>query len=64
MITSDSGKIWNDVKFHSDNLDKIYEDRFNQLWLTAIEFGVTRLDLQSLETRYYVLTPEEIKVSD
>ncbi len=61
MITSDSGKIWNDVKFHSDNLDKIYEDRFNQLWLTAIEFGVTRLDLVSLETRFYVLTPEEIK---
>jgi signal transduction histidine kinase/ligand-binding sensor domain-containing protein/DNA-binding NarL/FixJ family response regulator len=61
MITSDSGKQWNDVKFHSENLDKIYEDRHNQLWLTAIEFGVTRLDLKSLKSRFYILTPEEIK---
>ena len=61
MITCDSGKQWIDVKFHSKNLDKIYEDRFDQLWLTAIEFGVTRLDLKSLESRFYILTPEEIK---
>lgn len=61
MITCDSGKQWIDVKFHSENLDKIYEDRHNQLWLTAIEFGVTRLDLESLESRFYILTPEEIK---
>ena len=61
MTTIDSGRDWNRVKFHSGNLDKIYEDQNNQLWLTAVEFGVTRLDLKSLETRFYVLTPEEIK---
>jgi len=61
MITTDSGSNWNNVRFHSENLDKIYEDHYNQLWLTAIEFGVTRLDLKSLETRYYVVTPPEIK---
>ncbi len=61
MITTDSGKEWKNVKFHSGNLDKIYEDHYNQLWLTAVEFGVTRLDLISLETKFYVLTPEEIK---
>ncbi|HBC79285.1 MAG TPA: hybrid sensor histidine kinase/response regulator [Bacteroidales bacterium] len=61
MITQDSGKEWQNVKFHSENLDKIYEDRHNQVWLTALEFGVTRLDLKSLETRFYVITPVEIK---
>jgi signal transduction histidine kinase/ligand-binding sensor domain-containing protein len=61
MITIDSGKVWRNVNFHSKNLDKLYEDNHNQLWLTAIEFGVTRLDLKNLETRFYVLTPEEIK---
>ena len=61
MITADEGKDWKGVKFHSGNLDKVYEDHNNQLWLTAVEFGVTRLDLKSLETRFYVLTPEEIK---
>jgi signal transduction histidine kinase/ligand-binding sensor domain-containing protein/AraC-like DNA-binding protein len=61
MITQNSGKEWQNVKFHSVNLDKIYEDRHNQVWLTAIEFGVTRLDLKSLDTRFYILTPEEIK---
>jgi ligand-binding sensor domain-containing protein len=30
------------------------------LW-HAIEFGVTQLDLKSLENRFYILTPEEIK---
>ena len=61
MITQNSGIEWQNVKFHSENLDKIYEDRHNQVWLTAVEFGVTRLDLKSLDTRFYVLTPEEIK---
>jgi signal transduction histidine kinase/ligand-binding sensor domain-containing protein/AraC-like DNA-binding protein/ActR/RegA family two-component response regulator len=61
MITQNSGKEWLNIKFHSGNLDKIYEDKHNQLWLTAVEFGATRLDLKSLETKFYVLTPEEIK---
>jgi len=61
MITKNSGKEWQDIRFHSKNLDKIYEDRQNQLWLTAIEFGVTRLDLQSPDTKYYVLTPDDKK---
>ena len=60
MIFS-GGNSWKAVKFHSDNLDKVYEDRYGQLWLTALEFGMTRLDLKSLESKHYVLTPEEIK---
>jgi len=61
MITRNSGKDWQEIRFHSKNIDKIYEDRQNQLWLTAIEFGVTRLDLQSLDSRYYILTPDDKK---
>ena len=61
LLLSANGKSWEKVKFHSENLDKIYEDRFGQIWLTAIEFGVTRLDLKNHETRQYILTPEEIK---
>ncbi len=61
MIALNSGKKWKSIKFHSTNLNGIYEDRSNQAWLTAIEFGVTRLDLKNLQTRYYILTPEEIK---
>ncbi len=61
MILPGGGYSWQNVKFHSSNLDKIYEDRFGQLWLTALEFGMTRLDLKSLTSRQYELTPEEIK---
>ena len=61
MITQNSGKEWQNIKFHSENLDKVYEDRHNQVWLTAIEFGVTRLDLKSLDARFYILTPDDKK---
>ena len=61
MISTDYGNEWENIIFHSGNLDKVYEDQYNQLWLTAVEFGVTRLDLKTLETKFYVLTPEEIK---
>jgi ligand-binding sensor domain-containing protein len=39
MIFTGSGSPWKAVKFHSDNLDKIYEDRYGQLWLTALELN-------------------------
>ncbi|MFZ0280442.1 MAG: two-component regulator propeller domain-containing protein [Bacteroidales bacterium] len=61
MIYSGRWNQWRVVKFHSDNLDKIYEDRFGQLWLTALEFGLTRLDLRSFDSKQYVLTPKEKK---
>ncbi len=61
FISIDEGKSWRSVKFHSENLENIYEDRFGNLWLTAIDFGVTRLELKTLKSEYYVLTPDEIK---
>jgi signal transduction histidine kinase/ligand-binding sensor domain-containing protein/DNA-binding response OmpR family regulator len=61
MIADKEGKKWTKLPFHGNSLAGVYEDRLNQLWLTALEFGVTRVDLKSLDGKYYILTPEEIK---
>ena len=31
------------------------------MWLTAIEFGATRLNMKNLTSKYFELTPAEIK---
>jgi signal transduction histidine kinase/ligand-binding sensor domain-containing protein/DNA-binding response OmpR family regulator len=59
-MISDSTGNWKPIKFHGRTINGIYEDRFNQVWLTATEFGVTRLNLINLKSQYYILTPEEI----
>jgi len=52
---------WVRIPFHGKSLEGVYEDRFQQLWLTALEFGTTRLDLNSNESFFYRLTPEKMK---
>jgi signal transduction histidine kinase/ligand-binding sensor domain-containing protein/DNA-binding response OmpR family regulator len=61
MATDSTGSHWRIIKFHSRNLDAIYEDKKGDLWLTAIAFGTTRLDTKTLIAKYYELTPAEIK---
>ncbi len=61
MVADSAGLHWRKIKFHSRNLDAIYEDRKGNLWLTAIAFGTTRLDSKSLNSKYYELTPAKIK---
>jgi len=58
---TDSTELWKPIKFHSKKINGIYEDRFNQLWLTATDFGVTRLNLLNMQSVFYTLTPKEIK---
>jgi signal transduction histidine kinase/ligand-binding sensor domain-containing protein/AraC-like DNA-binding protein len=60
LVTSSTGTL-KSVPFHGNRLSGIYEDRQGQLWLTAAEFGVTWVDPVSLQSRYYVLTPPEMK---
>jgi signal transduction histidine kinase/ligand-binding sensor domain-containing protein/DNA-binding NarL/FixJ family response regulator len=61
MVTDSTGSHWGKINFHSSNLDAIYEDRKGNLWLTATAFGTTRLDTKNLNTKFYELTPAEIK---
>jgi signal transduction histidine kinase/ligand-binding sensor domain-containing protein/DNA-binding response OmpR family regulator len=61
MITDSSAEKWENVPFHGSSLDQIYEDRYNQLWLTALEFGLTRYDPVRHLSKFYVMTPDEIK---
>jgi signal transduction histidine kinase/ligand-binding sensor domain-containing protein/DNA-binding response OmpR family regulator len=61
MAGDSSGIHWKRIAFHSHNLGAVYEDRHGSVWLTAIEFGATRLDLKSLNSKYYELTPGSIK---
>ncbi len=58
-------KQWTKVNTHGENVDKVYFDRFNNVWITSENFGVTRLDLNTLGTRFYELTePEQISITD
>ena len=52
-------KIWTPIKFHDKTALNIYIDRFQKAWITARTFGVTKLDLNSLKTEYFELTPKE-----
>jgi signal transduction histidine kinase/ligand-binding sensor domain-containing protein/DNA-binding response OmpR family regulator len=61
MVTDSSGLTWKQIEFHSRNLQSVYEDRTGNTWLTAVDFGATRLDTKSLVSKYYELTPEETK---
>jgi signal transduction histidine kinase/ligand-binding sensor domain-containing protein/DNA-binding response OmpR family regulator len=61
MITDSTGSRWNRIDFHSRNLTSIYEDRMGNIWLTAVEFGATRFNTHTMSSKYYELTPAEIK---
>jgi len=61
MATDSTGLFWKQIKFHSRNLGAIYEDKTGNIWLTAIEFGATRLDPKCITSKYFELTPTEIK---
>jgi len=61
MVTDSTGLNWRQINFHSRNLTSIYEDKTGNIWLTAVEFGATRLDKYNLASKYYELTPPEIK---
>lgn len=49
------------INFHGDNLFDVYVDRHDQAWLTGNNLGLTRLNLQTLETRFYQLTPSNLQ---
>ena len=61
MITDSTGTNWKQIEFHSKNLGAIYEDKTGNVWLTAVDFGATRLNMKNLLSEYYELTPEEIR---
>lgn len=60
-LTDTAGTRWMPIPFHSRDVNLIYEDRSGQIWLTSSDFGVTRLNPVTLQAKYYVLTPDEIK---
>ena len=57
MAADSTGSHWRIINFHSRNLDAVYEDKQGDLWLTAIDFGTTRLDTKTLKTKYYRTYP-------
>ena len=61
MVCDSDATHWKKIVFHSRNLGAIYEDRSGKIWLTATEFGTTRLNIKNLESKYFELTPVEIK---
>jgi signal transduction histidine kinase/ligand-binding sensor domain-containing protein/DNA-binding response OmpR family regulator len=61
MVSDASGHNWKQISFHSRDLASVYEDREGEIWLTALEFGATRLNMTTLSSKYYELTPPEIK---
>lgn len=57
LISARERGAWKPVAFHGKRLGGVYEDRNGQLWLTAPEFGVTRVDPTTFRSKYYLLTP-------
>ncbi len=61
LVTDSTGGNWKKISYHSRNPGEIFEDKSGNVWLTAVEFGATKLDMISLNSRYYELTPAEIR---
>ncbi|MBN2165182.1 MAG: response regulator [Marinilabiliaceae bacterium] len=58
-LYNNDDKKWTKIIFHGKSAESIYIDKFKQAWITAKEFGLTRLDIKTLKTNYYKLTPIE-----
>ncbi|MBN1599841.1 MAG: response regulator [Bacteroidales bacterium] len=48
-------------KLNGDRVTSVFEDSFGTLWINTEVFGVTRIDSETPEQQYYMLTPAEIK---
>ncbi len=46
-------KEWKKIKLSGKNVETIYEDRFNKLWVTSEQFGVDFIDLENKTERYF-----------
>nr|WP_321452518.1 two-component regulator propeller domain-containing protein [uncultured Carboxylicivirga sp.] len=47
---------WHQIKTHGNDILDVYFDRHNNAWITAKELGLTRLDLDNLQSHFYNLT--------
>ncbi|HLW06191.1 MAG TPA: two-component regulator propeller domain-containing protein [Marinilabiliaceae bacterium] len=58
-------KRWTTISIHGTYVTSIYEDRFNKIWVTTDEFGLTYYDIESGFTKYFsFLDPETGTVPD
>ena len=56
---------WMDISVHGSDILNIYFDKKNNAWITATKFGVSRVDLTSMKSEFYELTPSKQKaISD
>lgn len=46
-----------------DNVEHVFVDKYRQAWVTTHKFGVTRINLTTLQSRYYELTPKKMSAS-
>lgn len=61
MAYNPKNNQWQNIKTHGENIIDVYFDKHNNAWVTAIEFGLTRLDLITLESHFYNLTKSTYK---
>ncbi len=61
LIYNTKTQKWTKAKIHGKNVNKIYFDLKNQAWVTTDKYGVTRIDLSTLESETYQLTNSQQK---
>ena len=49
---------WKKLPVRGTEINSIYQDHSHQIWVTTNEFGITRIDPKTLETRHYSLATE------
>ncbi|SFE53781.1 hybrid sensor histidine kinase/response regulator [Thermophagus xiamenensis] len=54
--TKESGE-WLYIPTAGKNIDRIYEDRFGQIWITSDHFGIDRYDPVTGQSKHYRLCP-------
>jgi signal transduction histidine kinase/ligand-binding sensor domain-containing protein/DNA-binding response OmpR family regulator len=56
---------WNDVELHGEQVDQIYEDRYNKVWITTENFGITGFDLESNFSEFHqFMDPQQSTLPD
>jgi signal transduction histidine kinase/ligand-binding sensor domain-containing protein len=54
-----SEQQWTKIETSGVNINEIYEDRFNQIWITSEKFGVDKYNYKNNSAKHYSLTPPE-----
>ncbi len=65
QIFKHRSNLWQDIDLNGEQVDKIYEDRYNKVWITTEAFGITGFDLETSQSEFHqFIDPQQSTLPD